>query len=428
VRALVIELWTKTRIDWGFATDRIAEVFRRERALGSEERRVVAETVYGMIRQARRVDFALDGGGARIPQKFRDVARYVAYRLIEGEIGVDAARAEAPELRDVDWAAVASVDERIGRERDAVRRLGLARSLPDWLARRFVDEYGAEADALAGALNERAPLTVRANLLKMARDELAARLREEGVETRPTPLARHGLVFESRVNAFGLKAFREGLFEVQDEASQLIAELVSPGPRSLVVDACAGAGGKTLALGALMGGKGRLVALDVSARKLEELRRRARRAGLSSVQAIEVGAEAWPDEVMALRGRADRVLVDAPCSGIGALRRNPEARWRLGEEDLARLPGEQLAIVRRAADLLRPGGWLVYATCTVLRAENEDVIAKLRAARPELRQLPLKDVLGNERASRLTDPTGLPLRLLPHLHGTDGFWGTVLTC
>ncbi len=416
-RDLTLELWTRIRIDWGFASDRLAEAFRKRRELGARERREVAETLYGMIRQARRIDFALEGlrlGGDR-----RELARWVAYHVLEGQLGPEAAARLVP----ADWAAVARVDERIARERDPARRLGLRRSLPDWLARRLLDEYGAQADAVAEALNARAPLCVRANTLKITREELVGRLGAEGVEARPARWASAGAILETRTNLYGLAAFTDGLFEAQDEASQLVAELVAPPPRSLFVDACAGAGGKTLAVGALLGSRGRVVALDVDARKLEELRRRARRAGLSNARAIAVGDSEWPDEVEALRGKADRVLVDAPCSGIGALRRNPEARWRLREEDLVRLPEQQKTIARRARALVAPGGRLIYATCTILAAENEAVAATLDGEGWE----PVRpaEIWGGERARELVDESGRFLKLLPHRHGTDGFFAAV---
>jgi 16S rRNA (cytosine967-C5)-methyltransferase len=424
VRDVVLALWTKTRIDWGFATDRIAEAFRRDKSIGAAERRVISETLYGMIRQARRIDFALDAASPKLLQRERDLARWLAYRLLSGEIDVEAAKRALPS--GVDWAAVVAVDGRISREKDPIKRLGLARSLPDWLAKRLLTEWSDQADALAEGLNARAPLTIRANTIKITRDALIARLKEEGVEARPARIARAGIVLETRVNIYGLPSFKEGLFEAQDEASQLVAELVLPGPRSLVIDACAGAGGKTLALGALMGGTGRLVALDPSAKKLDELRRRARRAGLSNARALEIPDGDYPDEVMAFLGKADRVLVDAPCSGIGALRRNPEARWRLGEEDLRRLPREQLTIARRAGSLVAPGGRLIYATCTVLRDENEAVIEKFLHAEPSFERVLVKDVIGAERSFGLTSDDGFYLKLTPHRHDTDGFFAAVL--
>jgi 16S rRNA (cytosine967-C5)-methyltransferase len=175
-----------------------------------------------------------------------------------------------------------------------------------------------------------------------------------------------------------------------------------------------------------MASRGRLVALDIDERKLLELRRRARRAGLSNLQALTVGPSSWPDQVEALRGRAERVLVDAPCSGVGALRRNPEARWRLHEEDIGRLAAEQGAILGRAAGLVAPGGRLIYATCTVLREENEEVVARFLARNPAFAPVPVADVLGAERGARVADDAGTALRLLPHRHDTDGFFACVL--
>lgn len=425
IRETILDLWSKTRVDWGFASDRLADAFRREKRLGARDRRAVSETLYGLIRQARRIDFALEGAAPRLPTagRPRERAQLLAYEVLTGERAPEAARAEMPEI---DWSFVARVDERIARERDPVRRLGLSRSLPDWLARRLLEEYGEEADALAAALNDRAPLTIRANTLKTTREALAARLREEGIDSHPTRFSPVGLILDTRTNVYALGAFREGLLEAMDEASQLVAELVAPPPRGLVVDACAGAGGKTLAIGAALESRGRIVALDVSRRKLEELRRRARRAGLSNVRAVPVEADFWPDEIEALRGQADRVLVDVPCSGVGALRRNPEARWRLGEDDLARLPREQEAIARRAMALVAPGGRLVYATCTIFRAENQDVVERLLRRDPAFELVRVAEIWGSERASRLCDATGTFLATLPHRHDTDGFFAAVL--
>src|SRR5262249_28416122 len=286
------------------------------------------------------------------------------------------------------------------------------------------DDHGDEADALAAALNARAPLAVRANALKTTRAALADRLAAEGIASHPGRWAAAALVLDTRTNAFGLAAFPEGLFEVQAEASQLVAELVAPPPRGLVVDACAGAGGKTLALGALLANRGRLWALDADAKKLAELTRRARRAGLSNHRAVAVPPDAYPDEVEALHGRADRVLVDAPCSGIGALRRNPEARWRLADDDIPRLQAQQLAIARRAMGLVAPGGRLVYATCTVLREENQAVVERL--LRPGWDVMRIAEIWGNERAAPVADSTGSFLAMLPHRHDTDGFFAAVL--
>jgi 16S rRNA (cytosine967-C5)-methyltransferase len=280
----------------------------------------------------------------------------------------------------------------------------------------------AQASLLAGAMNTRAPMCVRANTAKTTREALVRRLAEEGVVARPTRLSPVGLVFETRVNAFGLPAFRDGLFEVMDEGSQLVAEAVAPPPRGRVADVCAGAGGKTLALAAILGNQGRVLALDSNGKKLEELRRRARRAGLSNVLAREVQGTELPDE--ARLGAWDRVLVDAPCSGLGTLRRNPEARWRLTPKIVDAYPADQLALLVTYAPLVAEGGRLLYATCSVLREENDEVVARFLQERPGFVVMPLREIWGKERAAALGD--GTFLRLLPHVHDTDGFFAAVL--
>jgi 16S rRNA (cytosine967-C5)-methyltransferase len=310
-----------------------------------------------------------------------------------------------------------------------VRRLALAASMPDFLAARLVADHGGDAEPLARALNQRAPMTIRANLLRGDVDGLAAELTAAGLEVRRGEHAATALHVESRTNLFGLAAFQAGRFEAQDEGSQLIAELVAPPPRGLVVDFCAGAGGKTLAIAAALGNRGRVIAADVDPRKLAELKRRARRAGVTTVQAVELAPAhdaALPAPLARVEGKVDRVLVDAPCTGVGALRRNPEARFRLGETDLARLPAEQLAIVERALGLLAPGGRLIYATCTVLRAENRAVVDAALARHPDLELVPTKEIWGLPRARVLGDPDGATLEVTPHRHGCDGFFAAVL--
>ncbi len=305
-----------------------------------------------------------------------------------------------------------------GLDRDAI-----ALSYPTWMLERFVADLGREqALALGDSMNRRAPMAIRVNTVKVSRDGLIDRLREEGVIARPTPLSPAGLVFETRVNAFGLGAFRDGLFEVMDEGSQLVADAVAPPPKGRVADVCAGAGGKTLALAALMGGQGRILALDSNGKKLEELRRRARRAGLSNVVARQVAGLQLPEE--ARTGGWDRVLVDAPCSGLGTLRRNPEARWRLQPKSVEVFPALQLGLMVTYAPMVSVGGRLIYGTCTVLRDENEQVIEKFLAERSDFTVVPLKEIWGKERAEPLGD--GNFLRLAPHQHDTDGFFAAVL--
>lgn len=427
MRALTLEIAAETRAEWGYVTDIMARTFRAHRELSSGGRRRVSEAVYGLIRMDRRLDAILEellGRNQDVAPVFRDELKLLVHEIREG-LPVAAANAEADRLGrgEIDLTHAAGEDAglagRKGLDREAVRL-----SYPTWMLERLVNDLGqAEAIALCEAMNRRAPLAVRINAVKVSREALIQRLAEENVIAHPTRLAPAGLVFETRVNAFALSAFQEGLFEVMDEGSQLCAELVAPPPGGRVADVCAGAGGKTLAIGASMGGRGRLLALDVDGRKLEELRRRARRAGLSNVTARPIDREGvLPAE--ARPGGWDRVMVDAPCSGLGTLRRNPEARWRLTPQAIAGFPTRQLGLLVTYAPLCAVGGRLIYTTCTLLEEENDKVIERFLAERKDFVRVPVKEIWGREPAEKVGD--GLSLRLYPHRHDTDGFFGAVL--
>jgi 16S rRNA (cytosine967-C5)-methyltransferase len=308
---------------------------------------------------------------------------------------------------------------------DPLEALAVATSLPRWLAKLWSEQLGeAETRSLAQALNQRAPLTIRANALKTTRDALAAALAAEGARVEATRHSLDGLTFTSRTNVFALAAFKQGLFEVQDEGSQLIAEACNARPGQIVVDACAGAGGKSLALAAAMQNKGRLIACDRDGRRLDEFRLRSRRASVHNWEARTVPEGSTGERRLDdLRGMADAVLVDAPCSGLGALRRNPDARWRLTPEEVQTFPPRQGEILARYSDLVRPGGLLVYATCSVNRAENEDVRAAFLAAHPGFAPVRVAELVGEARAKDL-GAREHELQLLPNRHGTDGFYLT----
>ena len=422
LRALVLELWQRTRMDWGFVTDRLAQTFRQEKWIGAHERRFIGEVLFGMVRHLRRIDAALERG-RKVKKSPKDLERLLALLVLDKLIEPAAAsRVE----RDVDWAAVATIDEVIAKERRPVARIALAASLPDWLAQRLVADWGERAEALALALNARAPMTVRANTLVASRDELRDELAKLEMETTLGRWSDTALHVEARTNLWQLDAFKRGALEVQDEGSQLLAELATGGlatDRPLVVDLCAGAGGKTLAIAARLRNKGRLVASDVDERKLDELKKRARRATVSTVQALHLDDGRWPKELDALRGKADVVFVDAPCSGIGALRRNPEARWRLRDADLATFATKQREILDGAFHLCAPGGRIVYATCTLVAIENQAVVADYLAAHHELSTVPLASVLG-DRTAAFAEGDAFVSR--PDAHGTDGFFAQVL--
>jgi len=406
VRTAVLEIYEQVRREGARADQALQRVLRREKQLRSVERRAVSDAVYGLLRLQGRVDALLSKalktrGSAldRLATPTQHLLRYAAY-LIAGErqSASSAAGLAGPEVTPYAWVLELVAQPARGT-------LAEETSLPEWLARLWSEQLGEDGTrALAAALNQRAPLTVRANSLKGTRDELVARLRAEGHRVEPTRLSPLGVTFTGRTNVFALREFKAGLFEVQDEGSQLIALACEARPGQIVVDACAGAGGKSLALAAEMKNHGRLVACDRDARRLDELRPRARRAGVHNWEARAVPeGPAGEARIADLREKADVVLVDAPCSGLGALRRNPDARWRLTPEEVASFPPRQLEILQRYSACVRPGGRLVYATCSINRAENQDVREKFLAANPQFE--PLAD-----------------RQLLPHVDGTDGFY------
>lgn len=413
----------------GRLSDRALDfTLRRKAHLYSSERRAVSERVYALLRRQRTVDYLLSHarkGFEQLQTTRQDVLRLAASRILHGEptpsvikdsalTGVDAAALEA--LPD----AAAALDS-LPRN----QRFPVAASLPDFLAQKFRETFGDEAERAMEAMNERAPLTARVNLLKGDRAALQKQLEAEGVESQPTPLSPVGLWLGTRVNAFSLQAFRDGLFEIQDEGSQLLGMIVDA-PPTRVVDACAGAGGKTLQLAAQMKNRGDLFALDIDDTRIEELRKRARRDGVHNVRTQVIPSEGpSADEAIApLKAKADRVLVDAPCSGTGTYRRKPDARYRLTPEDLAAHVTRQKTLLERFSTLVRPGGRLIYGTCSILREENEAVVEDFLSRHPDFSVRPVSEELGPELAGKLG--SGPYLRLAPHLHGTDGFFGAIL--
>jgi 16S rRNA (cytosine967-C5)-methyltransferase len=401
----------------GWLADRALDrVLRRERRLYATERRAVAEAVYGLQRLRGQLSWL--AGGTQEP-----VTLYALWLARTGAAAPDAAARRLGVPPQAVSRALDRADARIAALPDAAERLAVEGSVPRWVADRFLRELPEpEVRALLAAMNVRAPLTARANLLKGTREGLRERLAGEGAAAEPTRYSPWGLVLDGHANAFALASFQDGLFELQDEGSQLVALAVGARPGQKVADCCAGAGGKSLALAAEMHGKGSLFALDSDAERLSEARRRARRAGVHNLRdrALPAGPEA--DAALEdLRGACARVLVDAPCSGLGTLRRKPDARWRLKPEDPARFAALQKELLVRFAALVAPGGRLVYATCAIGRGENAEVAEHLAAARPDLAPLPLAAALG-EGLARALGAEGNAVQLYPHRHGTDGFY------
>ncbi|HKB76501.1 MAG TPA: RsmB/NOP family class I SAM-dependent RNA methyltransferase [Myxococcales bacterium] len=366
----------------GAAAEReIDLLLRADRALGRPQRAAAAEAIFGVGLWRRRL---AAHAGSNDP-------RALLFALLRD-------LAQVPEQRA---AALAALAPPLPPPSPPPRRIAERWSYPDWIEAVFLRELGEDAEAVASAMCAPGPICLRANTLRTERSALARLLESEGVATRPGRFARDAFVVSTpRPNLLALRSYRDGLFEVQDEASQLVAQIVEARPGETVLDLCAGAGGKTLALAAAMRGRGRLFASDPDAGRLRRLADRARRAGA----AVEIGQPA----------QADAVLADVPCSELGTLRRGPDLRFRLREEEALRFPALQREILEAALRRVRPGGRLVYATCTLRREENEEVAFELERAHPELRRL-----TPDLPSELLRDGF---LRTWPHLHDTDGFF------
>jgi len=384
--------------------------FRRHHALGARERHALAETAYAVLR--RRLLFQHLAQGGRGP-----LERRLVLLAWQGEARVLDAAIDADERR---WLGM------VGAVDPATLAPKLRHNLPDWLAGALHEQLDdAQFDALAAALLQPAPLDLRVNTLKARREDVREALRSAGIDAAPTPYSPWGLRVAGRPAVNALPAFRDGLFEVQDEGSQLLAALLDARRGEMVVDFCAGAGGKTLAIGATMRNTGRLYAFDTSGHRLHALKPRLARSGLSNVHTVQIAHER-DERVKRLAGKVDRVLVDAPCSGLGTLRRNPDLKWRQSLATVAQLRQQQQAILSAAATLVKPGGRLLYATCSLLAQENEDVALAFGRQRPEFETLEASQALVLARMVKADELVqGAWLRLSPQRHSTDGFFAAV---
>lgn len=382
--------------------------FRTHRHLGQRDRAAIAEAVYDVLRHLRWMRRLCPDGSAR---------KLLLASLVK--LRGYSANALSPLIRADEEAWLMSVRANDGADLTPAERL----DLPDWLYQRLLAQYGADGtESLGRSLQVAAPLDLRVNTLKASRAETIRTLAEQGLEASPTSYAPDGIRMGGKPAINLLPQFVAGLIEVQDEGSQLITHLVAPRRQELVVDFCAGAGGKTLALGAAMASQGRLYAFDVSDRRLASLRPRLKRSGLSNVFPQRITG-VRDTHVKRLAGKADRVLLDVPCTGIGTLRRNPDLKWRTRETDIAEMSAKQTEILHFASALVKPGGRLVYATCSLLREENEDVVDAFLSAHKDFRPIDVASALSQ---ARIPLDTGEYLRLRPDLHGTDGFFAAVL--
>jgi len=405
----------------------IDSFFRSRKYLGSHDRRFIAETTYGTLRHLRKCEemtrAALGSGSNGLSAEDGAILSAVTYLA-----RID--RKTPPPAKDIESLLhsaelKSSVTEFLTRlpnvtvtSQEPSEALAIEHSLPNWLVDRFVAHHGLdEARTLCESLNAPAPLNIRVNTLKTTVEQCQVKLREEGVETVRSGHSPVGLTVPKRLNIFRLPAFKDGFFEVQDEGSQLLGVLLDPKPTWKVLDACAGAGGKTLHMAAIMKNRGEIVASDVNSFRLNELRKRVRRAGAFNVRVKST------DEVQAdprLREFFDIVFLDSPCSGIGTLRRNPGLKWTIKEADLGELRTKQLHIMETHHHFVKGNGMLVYATCSLLREENEEILEEFLIRHSEFSRVDL---------SALAQKTGLSgfitdgyFKLFPHQQGTDGFF------
>jgi 16S rRNA (cytosine967-C5)-methyltransferase len=385
----------------------LSRYFKDHPRLGGRERGGIAECVYNVLRnKSFYTDFSEAGGGATM--------RRLTLLGMADAVGLDSMGGLTED--EIAWV------ERILQIDRKVMHKSSRSNMPKWLFDKLVEQMGEEETlALADGLNQPAPLDLRVNAIKGTREEVAAGLAEAPIRSTPTPYSPLGLRVLQKPALQNLPLFKSGHIEVQDEGSQILSAIVGAKRGEMVVDFCAGAGGKTLALGATMRNTGRLYAFDVSEKRLAKLKPRLARSGLSNVHPVQIAHER-DAKIKRLAGKIDRVLVDAPCSGLGTLRRNPDVKWRQQPSAIAEMQVKQAAILDGAARLLKGGGRLVYATCSFLEEENEFIAKQFLEAHPEFDLVPMSKVLAEQKIEL---EMGDYLKLLPHKHQTDGFFAAV---
>jgi 16S rRNA (cytosine967-C5)-methyltransferase len=390
----------------------VSRFFREHRQLGPRERATLAETTYNVLRHKLRFEYLARSGSGAKERRLAILGFHAPRDFLFGAI----TETEKTWLEGCDRV---KPEEFLERHRH---------NLPEWMVEPLKAQLGSDFWPLVESLGQSASLDLRVNALHDKRADVQKELKAVGIVTTPTPYSPWGLRTESKPALTKLDVFVRGAIEVQDEGSQLLALLLDAHRGEMVVDFCAGAGGKTLAIGASMRNTGRLYAFDVSGHRLDALKPRLARSQLSNVHPAAIAHER-DDRIKRLAGKIDRVLVDAPCSGLGTLRRNPDLKWRQTPKALEELTVKQLAILQSAARLLKPGGRLVYATCSLLMQENEAIAQAFTQAHPEFEVLgagaELERLKVPNAASLCSGDQAEFLRLWPHRHGTDGFFAAL---
>jgi 16S rRNA (cytosine967-C5)-methyltransferase len=391
------------------ADTQLRQFFRDNKSLGHRDRGLIADTVYLVLRRRRLLEKITPSASPR------EMALAAIVKLQGFGVGqIDSVLRPG----EKEWlASLKALD--LDAEPFEIRA-----DLPDWVIERLRRTLDDESIlALARGLQQNAPLDLRVNSLKAPREAVLDRFVYDEIEAAPTRLSPIGVRLKEKPSLNTHPMFLDGAVEVQDEGSQVLGLLVEPRRGEMVVDFCAGAGGKTLQMGAAMNSTGRLYAFDVSDKRLANLAPRLKRSGLSNVFPQRITGENDP-KVKRLRGKIDRVLVDAPCTGLGTLRRNPDLKSRQSVAGLAELNVKQASILAAAASLVKPGGRLVYGTCSLLVEENEDIVISFLAAHPDFARIPAGEILARQGVRvALADDY---LRLAPHVHDTDGFFAAVM--
>lgn len=365
--------------DRKYADKVIERLLKAHRKWGSEDRRVVSEIFYNIIRWKKRLEYYM-GESVKPTNVYKLIIAYLLW-----------SKTHYKKFEEFDGVKVADILTKL--KKGTVPTKAIEHSIPDWLAETLEKELGKNWEKEMVALNEQAPTVLRANTLKTTPRELIADLNDENVEAFTIKNYPDAIQLAEKKNVFLTSAFKDGFFEVQDASSQKIGELLDVQEGMRVVDACAGAGGKTLHLAALMKNKGQIIALDIYGWKLTELKRRAKRAGAHNIEARLIEDN---KVIKRLHGTADRLLIDSPCSGLGVLKRNPDSKWKIDQAFIDRIKGEQQQILQDYSKILKKGGQMIYATCSILPSENNEQVETFLKNNPDFTLIKDQKIMPSE--------------------------------
>ena len=365
--------------DKKYADKVLERLLKAHKKWGSADRQVVSEIFYDMVRWKKRLEYYM-GEGTKPSNIYNLILAYLLWKKVKYK-----------KFDELDGIKTGGILSKLDKKTFPTK--AIEHSVPDWLAGLFEKELGAKWEKEMSALNEQAPVILRANSLKISAENLVEILKEEGVNSFVLRGYPDAVQLEEKKNVFLTLAFKEGFFEVQDASSQKIAELLDVKEGMRVVDACAGAGGKTLHIAALMKNKGQIIALDIYEWKLAELKRRAKRAGAFNIETRFIEDN---KVIKRLHNTADRLLIDAPCSGLGVLKRNPDSKWKIDEDFINRIKTEQENILQNYSKILKKGGKMVYATCSILPSENGEQVRKFLAENTEFALMKEENIMPSD--------------------------------